>query len=64
MLRLNTIIDPATLQELIKFNRDGNFDRVMALMIAMYYLKELHNAQVAPRVKSAHADFFSRELFQ
>lgn len=63
MLRLNTIIDPATLQELIKFNRDGNFDRVMALMIAMYYLKELHNAQVAPRVKSAHADFFSRDLF-
>ena len=63
MLRLNTILDPALLQELIKFNRDGNFDRVMALMIAMYYLKELHNAQVAPRRKSAHADFFSRDLF-
>ena len=63
-LRLNTILDPALLQELIRFNRKGNFDRAMALMISMYYLKELHHAEVAPRRTSPHSDFFDRDFFQ
>jgi hypothetical protein len=40
-LNMNLIYDPALLKELIEYNRDGNFDRVMALMIGMYYLKEV-----------------------
>lgn len=38
----NFIYDIALLDELIKYNYDGNFDRVSALYIGMYYLKELY----------------------
>ena len=38
--------DLALLQELIKFNHKGNFDRVMAFMIGMYHTRELYNAEV------------------
>lgn len=62
-LMLHTIVDPALLQELIKFNHDGNFDRVMAVMIGMYHMKELYNSNVAPKEDSDLAEFFSRELF-
>lgn len=61
--RVQTILDPGLLRELLKFNHKGNFDRVMALMVAMYYLKELHNAEVAPRDQSTHQEFFERALF-
>lgn len=40
-LVLHTILDPALLNELLRYNEDGNFDRVMSIMIAMYYLTEL-----------------------
>ena len=43
---LHKIYDLALLQELIKFNHQGNFDRVMALMIGMYHTRELYNAEV------------------
>ena len=46
LLNLHKIYDPALLQELIKFNHKGNFDRVMALMIGMYHTRELYNAEV------------------
>ena len=45
-LNLNKIYDLALLQELIKFNHKGNFDRVMALMIGMYHTRELYNTEV------------------
>ena len=62
-LRLQTILDPGLLQELIKFNQKGNFDRVMSIMIGMYYLKELHNSEVTPRETPLHHEFFDRALF-
>jgi hypothetical protein len=40
-LILHTILDTALLEELLKFNYEGNFDRVSALIIAMYYKNEL-----------------------
>ncbi len=46
ILNLHKIYDLALLQELIKFNHKGNFDRVMAIMIGMYHTKELYNAEV------------------
>ena len=46
VLNLHKIYDLALLQELIKFNHKGNFDRVMALMIGMYHTRELYNAEV------------------
>ena len=45
-LNLHKVYDLALLQELIKFNHVGNFDRVMALMIGMYHTRELYNAEV------------------
>ena len=46
----------ALLQELIKFNHDGNFDRGMALMIGMYHTRELYNAEVKEVLEDRSAD--------
>lgn len=43
-LNLNLIYSVPLLEELIKFDYDGNFDRVSSLLIAMYYQK-----QIAPK---------------
>jgi hypothetical protein len=45
-LNMHKIYDPALLQELIKFNRKGNFDRAMALMVGMYHTRELFNKEL------------------
>lgn len=61
---LHTIIDPALLTELIKFTRTGNFDRVMALMIGMYFLKEMIVQEVVtPKERPAWQEFFERPLY-
>ena len=46
LLNLHKIYDLAFLTELMKFNHHGNFDRVMAFMIAMYHTRELYNVEV------------------
>lgn len=58
ILRLHQIRNIPLLQELIKFNKNGNFDRVSALSIGMYYLKELHNKNIVEKTESPHEDFF------
>lgn len=40
VLNLDTINDPALLEELILYNRKGNFDRVMAFMMVMFQIAE------------------------
>lgn len=40
ILNLHTINDPALLEELILYNRKGNFDRVMGFMMVMFQLAE------------------------
>lgn len=40
ILNLNTINSPGLLEELIFYNRKGNFDRVMAFMILMMFIEE------------------------
>lgn len=40
VLNLETIYDPGLLESLIKYNRKGNFDRVMALMMVMFQIAE------------------------
>lgn len=57
---LNTIVDPALLEELIKFNKKGNFDRVSALFVGMYHLKEKYNQQVQAVKEEKHEEFFNR----
>ena len=44
------------LQELIKFNHQGNFDRVMAFMIGMYHTRELYNSEVKDVLEDRSAD--------
>ena len=63
MLNLHKIYDPALLQELIKFNHDGNFDRVMALMIGMYHTRELYNTEIREVLSDRSADdWFDRNF--
>ncbi len=45
-LRLENITDVGLLNELIKFNLDGNFDRVSSMIVAMYMIKELERTKV------------------
>ena len=55
-LNMHTIYDPALLQELIKFNHKGNFDRVMAFMVGMYHTRELYNREVVELVSDRSQD--------
>jgi hypothetical protein len=59
-LNIHTIYDPALIEELIKFNKDGNFDRAMALMIGMFHLKEVEYKALKPKVSSQSKSFFDR----
>ena len=56
LLNLHKIYDPALIQELIKFNHKGNFDRVMAFMIGMYHTRELYNAEIKEVLEDRAAD--------
>jgi hypothetical protein len=40
ILNLDTIDSPGLLEELILYNRKGNFDRVMSFMMVMFQLQE------------------------
>ena len=55
-LNLHKIYDLAFLQELIKFNHKGNFDRVMAFMIGMYHTRELYNTEVKDILEDRSSD--------
>jgi len=59
-LNVHKIYDPALLQESMKFNNKGNFDRVMALLVGMYMMQEMYNTTVRPKVTTAHGDWFDR----
>ena len=64
-LRLHTIMDPALLEELIRFTFDGNFDRVMALLVGMFYITD---RRVKPQINVYRQDplvqnFFNKPLF-
>ena len=52
------------LTELIKFNHDGNFDRVMSLMVGMYHTRELYNAEIKGQYSKIdlHDKWFEAEL--
>lgn len=48
---LTKILSEPLLEELINYNDKGNFDRVMAFMMVMIYLQELHNVHVKEKKK-------------
>jgi hypothetical protein len=64
ILNLHKIYDLALIQELIKFNHKGNFDRVMSLMIGMYHTRELYNAEVKEILEDNSAnDWFDKNYY-
>jgi len=70
-LQLHTIKSIPLLDELISYNVDGNFDRVIALMLAIIQLIQMRNIIIeAAKPKSEEEeegdirkDFFNRPLF-
>jgi len=61
-LNLHKIYSVPLLEEIIKFDYEGNFDRVSALLVAMLYKKELLlKPPVSEKIKSIYDDeFFNR----
>jgi hypothetical protein len=57
------VYDIALIDELIKYNRRGNFDRVSALMVGMFHLKDLHSREVQMVEQSSDTSFFDRAFF-
>lgn len=62
-LNLHYIYDIALLDELIKYNSKGNFDRVSAMKVGMFHLKALHNKEVQQKIEVDEDSFFNRTLF-
>lgn len=63
-LNLHYIYEIPLLDELIKYNHKGNFDRVSALKVGMFHLKALHNREVQESTMEEETDsFFNRVLF-
>ena len=62
---LTKILSEALLEELISYNRDGNFDRVIAFMLVMVYKEELHNRHVKQTKEEEHGrNLFKVPLFR
>ena len=59
-LNVHSIYDPGLLKEFIKYNDEGNFDRVSALIVGMYMLKEYHNKKIKTNKK--RSSFWNRML--
>ena len=61
---LTKIMSEPLLEELISYNEDGNFDRVMALFCVMIYRFELSNVEVRKRDEEVKkAQLFPEPLF-
>lgn len=61
---LDYIYDEALLEELLKWNSKGNFDRVSALIVGMFHIKERQNTDITNETSVPTDDFFNRELFK
>lgn len=62
-LNLHYIYDPALLSELLKWNIKGNFDRVSALLIGMFDMKECFQREIKMPTRPDKSSFFERGLF-
>ena len=62
---LSKVFSEALLEELISYNEDGNFDRVMAFMMIMIYKEELHHVHVQSKKDYEKSRWlFSEPLFK
>jgi len=61
---LTKIFSEPLLEELISYNPDGNFDRVMAFMEVMIYREELHHVRITEAKEKNKIELFSGGLFR
>jgi hypothetical protein len=59
-LNLHFIYDVGLIRELIKYRPDGNFDRLSAMLIGMFFDRELHHKRIVERKIEEEDNFFSR----
>ena len=67
ILNLHTIKSIPLLKELINYDRDGNFDRVIAFMLCILQSKEMHRIHVEESTPQTLLDidpFFTKKLFK
>jgi intein/homing endonuclease len=64
MKNLNKIFSEPLLEELIAYNSEGNFDRVMAFMMVMIYIRELHFVTVKNKKEFEKKSLFRDRLFE
>ncbi len=67
IFNLHTIKSIPLLKELIAYDREGNFDRVIAFMLCILQAKEMHRIHIidaTPQLLMDADPFFSRRLFQ
>lgn len=65
LLNLHLIYDIGLLQELIKYKAKGNFDRVSAFRIGMYYEREMQYKNITAKIiTNKPTGMFARPLFQ
>jgi hypothetical protein len=60
------IYDIALLDELIRYFRKGNFDRVSAMIVGMYHMKDMFNRDIktADDQAAEESNFWTREYFK
>jgi len=64
ILNLHTILSVALLKELIAYDREGNYDRVIAFMLCILQSKEQHKIHIQEIQETWETDkFFSKKLF-
>jgi hypothetical protein len=59
---LNKIYDEGLLKELIKFNSEGNFDRVSAMRLLPFMIKDRVEAEYRQRQELSQKSFWDREF--
>ena len=62
-MNLTKIFSEPLLEELIAYNALGNFDRVMAFMMIIIYIKELHFVTVKQKKEFEKKSLFKDRLF-
>lgn len=64
ILQLTKITSIPLIRELIAYNKDGNFDRVIAFMLCIIQNVEMHNIEVDEiRTEVMEDNFFNKRLF-
>jgi len=61
---LTKLFSEPLLEELISYNPDGNFDRIMAYMMVMIYKEELHHVRIKDATEKNKIELFSGGLFR